>query len=191
MPSSVCQASQQQIVDAESNENEQAVTIVNGQAVTIVNGQAVTIVNGQAVTIVNGQAVTIVNGQAIPIVNSQNRTAVVVNENEIGQGVLQLKSLNMITGLDLGPQYILPGSLVNNNFDITHVAGIATILPASVIITATAGQSKVYGDADPTFTYTNNGGLIAADFTGKLGRAAVENVKTYAYTLVNLSAGTI
>ena len=190
MLSSLSNVNGRGLVDIESYTNGQAITIVNGQAVTIVNGQAVTIVNGQAVTIVNGQAVTIVNGQAIPIVNSQNRAAVVLNESEIGQGVGQLKSLNMITGLDLGPQYVIPGSAVNNNFDIKHIVGVATILPVSITITPTAGQSKTYGDTDPTFTYTNNAGLTAADFTGKLGRVAGENVKTYAYTLGNLSAGT-
>jgi hypothetical protein len=106
MLTSVSQASEKGLVDAESIANGQAVTIVNGQAVTIVNGQAVTIVNGQAVTIVNGQAVTIVNGQAIPIVNSQNKTAVVVDESDIGQGQSQLKSLNMVTGFEAGNQFI-------------------------------------------------------------------------------------
>ncbi|MBI1341739.1 MAG: S8 family serine peptidase [Terrimonas sp.] len=177
------------VVDMESYTNGQAITIVNGQAVTIVNGQAVTIVNGQAVTIVNGQAVTIVNGQAVPIVNSQNRDAVILNENEIGLGINQLKSLNMITGLDVGNQYLIPGSVVNNNFEVTHIAGVVTILPAAVTVTPNPGQEKVYGDDDPAFTFTNNAGLKAADFTGALGRVEGSDVNSYAYTLGNLSAG--
>ncbi|HQX72084.1 MAG TPA: MBG domain-containing protein, partial [Chitinophagaceae bacterium] len=177
------------LIDVESYTNGQAVTIVNGQAVTIVNGQAVTIVNGQAVTIVNGQAVTIVNGQAIPIVNGQNRTAVVLDQNEIGQGVNQLKSLNMITGFDVGEQYIIPGSLANSNFELTHLAGVVTILPATVTITPSPNQDKVYGTDDPVFTYTNNAGLVSGDFTGALGRASGNNVGTYEYTLGTLSAG--
>ncbi len=162
---------------------------VNGQAVTIVNGQAVTIVNGQAVTIVNGQAVTIVNGQAIPIVNSQERTAVVLDSTEIGQGVNPLKSLNMVTGLDAGPQYVIPGSFVNPNYDITHIAGVITILPAPVVITPAAGQQKIYGTEDPVFTYTNNAGLAAASFTGAISRASGNNVGTYDYTIGSLTAG--
>jgi len=162
---------------------------VNGQAVTIVNGQAVTIVNGQAVTIVNGQAVTIVNGQAIPIVNSEERTAVVLDTTEIGQGVNPLKSLNMVTGLDAGLQYIIPGSFVNPNFEITHLAGVVTILPAPVVITPAAGQQKVYGSADPVYTYTNNAGLSASDFTGAISRESGNNAGSYPYTIGTLSAG--
>ncbi len=189
MLSSVSQTSPKGLIDNTSFANGQAITIVNGQAVTIVNGQAVTIVNGQAVTIVNGQAVTIVNGQAIPIVNSQDKTAVVVNESEIGQGQSPLKSLNMITGISVGDQFIIPGSFLNENLQITHIAGKVTILPATVTITPTAGQTKVYGDNDPSFTYTNNAGLTAGDFTGALERNSGSNVGDYGFTLGTLSAG--
>lgn len=177
------------LVDQASYVNGQAVTIVNGQAVTIVNGQAVTIVNGQAVTIVNGQAVTIVNGQAIPIVNSEDRSAVVLDTTEIGQGVQPLKSLNMVTGLDAGEQFVIPGSLVNPNLAITHLAGKVTILPAPVVITPTPGQQKVYGNTDPVYTFTNNAGLSAAEFTGSISREAGNNTGEYPYTLGTLSAG--
>jgi hypothetical protein len=189
MLNSITQASPKGLIDIESFTNGQAVTIVNGQAVTIVNGQAVTIVNGQSVTIVNGQAVTIVNGQAVPIVNNENKTAVILNQSEIGQGQSTLKSLNLATGLDAGDQFIIPGSLVDDNFAITHVAGKLTILPAPVVITPAANQTKVFGTADPVFTYSNNAGLIATDFTGAIGRVSGDNAGTYAYTLGNLSAG--
>ncbi len=189
MLSSVSQTSPKGLIDNTSFANGQAITIVNGQAVTIVNGQAVTIVNGQAVTIVNGQAVTIVNGQAIPIVNSQDKTAVVVNESEIGQGQSPLKSLNMITGITVGNQFIIPGSFINENLLITHIAGKVTILPATVTITPTAGQTKVYGENDPSFTYTNNAGLTSGDFTGSLERNSGSDVGDYSFTLGTLSAG--
>jgi len=170
--------------------NGQAVTIVNGQAVTIVNGQAIPIVNGQAVTIVNGQAVTIVNGQAIPIVNSQNKTAVVIDSSEIGQGQSSLKSLNMITGLETGNQFMIPGTLISDNLQLNYVAGIITIIPAPVVITPAAAQTKVFGTADPVLVYTNNAGLTAGNFTGVLGRASGEDAGTYSYTTGSLSAGT-
>ena len=56
-------------------------------------------------------------------------------------------------------------------------------------ITPTSGQSKVFGSADPTLTFTNNGGLVAGDFTGALARAAGSNVGTYLINLGTLSAG--
>ncbi len=189
MLSSVSQTSAKGLIDINSFTNGQAVTIVNGQAVTIVNGQAVTIVNGQAVTIVNGQAVTIVNGQAIPIVNNQDKTAVILNESEIGQGQSPLKSLNLITGIDVGYQFVIPGSLLNDNLLITHIAGEITVLPATVTITPTAGQTKVYGENDPVLTYSNNAGLTANDFTGNIARVAGSNVGAYAFTIGTLSAG--
>ncbi len=181
MLTSVSQTSAKGLVDNTS--------FANGQAITIVNGQAVTIVNGQAVTIVNGQAVTIVNGQAIPIVNSQDKTAVVLNQSEIGQGQSPLKSLNMITGIDVGSQFIIPGSFINENLQITHIAGTVTIVPAVVTITPAPGQTKVYGETDPVFTYTNNAGLTASDFTGNIGRVSGSDAGNYAYTSGTLSAG--
>ncbi len=177
------------LVDVESFVNGKAVTIFNGQAVTIFNGQAVTIFNGKAVTIFNGKAVTIFNGDTIPIVSSQNRTAVVIDETEIGQVNTQLKALNMITGFDVGDQFIIPGTLLNNNLEVTNIAGILKVLPAPVIITPASGLTKVFGTADPAFTYSNNAGLTDVDFTGALSRTTGENSGTYTYNLSTLSAG--
>ena len=51
-----------------------------------------------------------------------------------------------------------------------------TIMPAVVTITPTAGQTKVYGRADPLFTYTSSGLIGTSSLSGALGRAAGENV---------------
>src|SRR5439155_14490720 len=56
-------------------------------------------------------------------------------------------------------------------------------------ITPDAGQSKIYVSADPTLTYTNSEGLLAASFTGALSRALGESVGNYAISLGTLSAG--
>src|SRR5206468_8427091 len=48
--------------------------------------------------------------------------------------------------------------------------------------------SKVYGETDPSFAYTNSLGLPASAFTGDLGRAAGENVGTYAMSEGTLAA---
>ncbi|WP_129778136.1 MBG domain-containing protein [Peristeroidobacter soli] len=78
------------------------------------------------------------------------------------------------------------------NYRVNSTAATtASITQASLIITAT-NASKVYGDADPALTYTYTGlqGTdTAAVFTGALGRAAGENVGTYAITQNTLSAG--
>ncbi len=63
--------------------------------------------------------------------------------------------------------------------------------PSAVTITPDPGQSKIYGEADPLFSFSNNGGLSMEDFTGSLGRSAGETVAggPYNYTLGTLSAG--
>lgn len=63
------------------------------------------------------------------------------------------------------------------------------IAPKPVTVTADAGQSKVFGSADPIFTYTSDP-LIGGDgFTGALSRVGGENVGTYPITIGTLSAG--
>jgi len=67
--------------------------------------------------------------------------------------------------------------------------GILTINPKPITITPSPGQSKEYGAADPTFTYTNTALVGSDSITGSLGRATGINVGAYAFTLGTLSAG--
>jgi uncharacterized repeat protein (TIGR02543 family) len=59
-----------------------------------------------------------------------------------------------------------------------------TINPATLTVTPTAGQSKAYGAAEPTLTYTNSGAVASetAGFSGALSRAAGEAIGSYAIT---------
>ena len=71
---------------------------------------------------------------------------------------------------------------------ITFVPANFTITAMTITVTASAGQTKVYGTADPAaFTYTSvpavgtvlpNGATVS--FTGALTRAAGENVGPHA-----------
>ncbi len=135
MLSAVSDVNAKGLVDILSYENGKAITIENGKAITIENGRAITIENGKAVVIENGLAVTIENGVSTPIVSSNHRDAVLVNQNEIGDGLSQLKSLNVITGLTPGPQSLIPGTLNNKNFLITYRPGIVTINNSECLIT--------------------------------------------------------
>jgi hypothetical protein len=68
--------------------------------------------------------------------------------------------------------------------------GTLTVGARPVTITATAGQSKTYGNADPTFAYTLGAGqsLAAGDaFSGGLTRTAGQSVNTYNILLTGLS----
>ena len=63
-----------------------------------------------------------------------------------------------------------------------------TITPKALTIKAEA-KSKVYGEADPTLTYTKEGLLEGDAITGALARVAGEDVGEYAITQGTLSAG--
>ena len=90
------------------------------------------------------------------------------------------------------------------NYSLSLTAGTFAITPATLAINPTASQSVVYGTSDPiggflfsssglvngvTPSYWNSSGVYVAaatinnTITGNLGRAAGENVSTYAYNL--------
>ena len=66
------------------------------------------------------------------------------------------------------------GTLASTNYSFVFAAGDMEITQATLTVTADAGQSKVYGNADPTLTYTiTSGSLVHGDtFAGALHRAA-------------------
>ncbi|MEN2284491.1 MBG domain-containing protein, partial [Algoriphagus sp. SE2] len=83
--------------------------------------------------------------------------------------------------LDAGPNYTI--NFTPANFEITT---------ATLDISANAGQSKVYGDADPIFTYSVNGlknGDTDAVINGSLIRIAGEDVGSYAFQPGTINAG--
>lgn len=85
-----------------------------------------------------------------------------------------------VTDLVLGGADAANYALDKNTFETT-----GTISPAELTITITAGQSKVYGQADPdTFAYTiTSGALLGEDtLTGTPTRVTGENAGTYVYT---------
>jgi filamentous hemagglutinin family protein len=90
------------------------------------------------------------------------------------------------------PSTATGGTFSAANYSITYANGTLTINPASLTVTANAGQSKAYGTADPVYAYGFSG-LVGGDtssvFTGALSRAAGENVGSYAIGQGTLSAG--
>ncbi len=63
-----------------------------------------------------------------------------------------------------------------------------TITAKHVTVSATAGQSKIYGDPDPVFAYTVSPALYGSDtFAGALTRVAGQNVGTYAIQIGTLA----
>ncbi|GAA4274338.1 hypothetical protein GCM10022258_36340 [Aquimarina gracilis] len=91
-------------------------------------------------------------------------------------------SLSRVAGEDVGNYAIQQGTVTaGDNYNITFVTNDLTIGQRAIQITADA-LNKVYGDADPAFTYQiTSGSLVFSDaFTGSLTRVAGENVGNYA-----------
>src|SRR5678815_405335 len=93
-------------------------------------------------------------------------------------------------GENVGLYAITQGSLDNSNYNITYTGANFSITQLAVTVTADAGQTKVYGDANPaSYTYTSVpavgtvlANLDVVGFTGAQVRAAGENVGLYAIT---------
>ncbi len=76
-------------------------------------------------------------------------------------------------------------STANPNYAITYNGNTLTITPATLTIAPNSGQSKTYGNADPTFGYAATGQVVNSTLgindsslalTGVLGRVAGETV---------------
>lgn len=100
-------------------------------------------------------------------------------------------SLSRAVGENVGSYAIGQGNLsAGSNYTITFETKNFEITPKAITVTADASQTKVYGAADPIFTYTANEALITGNiFSGSLSRVNGENVGTYNYTIGSLSAG--
>ncbi|MBN3582283.1 gliding motility-associated C-terminal domain-containing protein [Algoriphagus aestuarii] len=103
-------------------------------------------------------------------------------------------SLSRTAGEDVGSYEIGQGTLdAGPNYTINFIGADFEITPATLDITADAGQSKVYGDSDPVFTYQysglKNGDTKEGVITGALAKAAGEDVGIYPINLGTLDAG--
>ena len=97
-------------------------------------------------------------------------------------------SLTRVVGENVGTYAISQGSVTteeNPNYSIT-LSGTPvdfTIDELAVVVTPDSAQSKTYGAADPTFTYSVSPALVGTDsLTGALSRVTGSDVGTYAMT---------
>ena len=83
-----------------------------------------------------------------------------------------------------GPPPAAVPSADGATYRLLTVPGAVTVTPEPITVTANAGQSKVYGTADPTLAYTvTNGTLYNGNtLSGALSRASGENVRNYTIT---------
>ena len=89
-----------------------------------------------------------------------------------------------------GSYSLIPSGLTAANYSFNYVNGTLTVNPLGVTVTAN-GQTKVYGTADPAFTYGFSPALVGGDsFSGSLTRTAGENVGLHPITQGTLALST-
>ncbi|AWK05772.1 hypothetical protein HYN56_16640 [Flavobacterium crocinum] len=100
-------------------------------------------------------------------------------------------TLERTTGEDVATYAIAQGTLsAGTNYSITYVPANFAIKAKPITVTADASQTKVYGAADPIFTYSVSPSLVGNDtFSGVLNRATGENIGNYAIGQGTLTAG--
>ncbi|HEX6170691.1 MAG TPA: S8 family serine peptidase [Chitinophagaceae bacterium] len=150
--------------------NNELVQIVNNGLEPIVNNGLEPIVNSGLEPVVNNELVQFVNSNTTGVGNTNNNTAVIIDEEDINaeqhNWLGPMFGINMITGLDVGTNYLVPGKLVNPNFDITYALGIVNVIPDPCILTR--GPFKNFGNTpapqEPTSLWLN----IATKVSGQL-----------------------
>ena len=98
-------------------------------------------------------------------------------------------ALSRDAGEDVGLYNITQGTLaLSSNYTLTFVTGVQfEIKTKEIIVTPTSGQSKIFGDVNPVYTYGFTPSLVGGDaFSGALGRDAGEDVGLY-----NITQGTL
>jgi gliding motility-associated-like protein len=101
---------------------------------------------------------------------------------DVAPSTLPTISTTALLSSPVGTYPITATGAADANYTISYVAGTLAVTSATLIITATPGQTKVYGTADPTsYTYTLSTPLLPGDaLTGALSRTAGENVGIFA-----------
>uniref|UniRef100_UPI001484FC53 beta strand repeat-containing protein n=1 Tax=Mesorhizobium comanense TaxID=2502215 RepID=UPI001484FC53 len=114
--------------------------------------------------------------------------------SDLGTGVALVGALDRAAGENVGGYAIGQGTLTNvanSNYDITFDSSTFKIGKRAVTVTATAGQGKTYGNADPsTYDFTTSGLGSGVALVGALDRGSGEDVGGYAIgqgTLTNVN----
>lgn len=166
----------------ENGFTSRGVALVNG--LNYVRGTA--LVNGSPL---NLRGTALVNGSTIND-STNNGTILVFDATELGDTTenVGFTPISFITGTTVGQHWIVPGTYISNNYEISYGLGTLTINPADLTITA-ANKFKTFGEADPELTYTETGLFPDDTIIGELIREEGEDVGDYAIVQGSLSAG--
>ncbi len=97
-------------------------------------------------------------------------------------------ALSRVTGENVGTFAINQNTLaLSSNYTLNYTSADLSITAKPIAVTAET-ETKIYGEADPSLTFTFTPELVAGDaFSGALQRTAGENVGNYTINLNNLA----
>ena len=158
--------------------SDKVTAVYAGDTDTSSTSSAFTIaVSKLAITVTPTSNQTKVYGASDPTLAYTSSPALIGDDQFSGQPGPVLRATPM------GTYAISQGTLaLSGNYSITVATGFTFAITVDAIaVTPTSGQSKTYGDIDPTLAYTVSPPLVGSDaFTGSLSRGAGENVGNYA-----------
>ena len=170
----------------------------DGSVLNVSSGpRGIALVNGQAfargIALVNNEilpnGIALVNSSTIDE-NSNSGSIMVFDATDIGAPPesVSVTPISFITGTTAGQHWIVPGTFLSNNYEITYGLGSLTIDPADLSIDA-IDASKTYGQEDPELYYLSTGLLAEDTITGELNRETGEDAGDYYILQGSLSAG--
>jgi hypothetical protein len=122
--------------------------------------------------------------------SSNTGTILVFDATELGDTTenVGFTPISFITGTTVGQHWIVPGTYISNNYDISYGLGTLTIEPAPLSITAD-DKAKVFGEDDLPLTFTTSGLLGEDTISGELIRDPGEDVGDYGIRQGSVTAG--
>ncbi|MGB7815932.1 MAG: MBG domain-containing protein, partial [Methylotenera sp.] len=133
-------------------------------------------------------------GQTFSFTGTEFTSSGLQNAETIGSATLSSAGAAATAGVAGSPYAIVASNATGGtfnaaNYSITYANGSLAVNPAALVVTANAGQTKIYGNADPTLTYTSSGLLFGDTISGSQTRNPGENVGSYAINQGTLNAG--
>ena len=102
--------------------------------------------------------------------------------NAVLSGTLAL-STPAVTTSSVGNYTIIPSGQSSTNYSISYVNGTMAVTARPISVAANAGQTKIYGGADPALAYSVSAGNMVNGDALALTRLTGENVGGYAISL--------
>jgi gliding motility-associated-like protein len=147
-------------------------------------------VNPLTVTLTPTLSQSKVYGDADPSLSYTSSPAVGTSLSN-GETIAFSGTLTRTAGEDAGTYSITIGTLTNTNYTLSYTPADFNITAKPITIIPTTGQSKTYGLADATLSYTISPSTLpdgtAISLGGTLSRTTGENVGTYSITIGTVS----